>query len=555
MRVARRSSVLAAATLIALTGLHPVFAASGDKFSVSGKGGPFIKAVASRNFGQSAGGGPALGLASDALNRGDYQAARLRMPQTEARVKALLDRIEANWPYAKTQPVQVRMVGIDYYSAYSLPDGSIMVGLGLLERAKSDDEVSFVLAHELGHIRLGHFIQNAGRAAQAEKNASRLGQIYLIASVASAGAQGLARGGAGGAVGGALDLAGRKADATSDYLHFLAGAMVEPAHSRVQEDEADALGFDLSQLTGFSAEGASARVFDTIQADQDNRKAFRDALSAQLKTQLSQAVNVNTAQSFLSGGLSGQGLRQGLLEGAGRLALGMAAARQGDAGPRHRTPEARKKGIADYSADAYPAGLPLRDEQAAWLTQVRATKEYQDGEITVAAERAAMKARGDGDYATAEREIAKAARTQFAAAPLVVNEWARIRDDMHDTARADALFTRADQSPDQTVDGYLDHSRMFYRIGQNDRAMAILQQGIARFGDDDKPFISLEVAVARQAGQADQAVAYLNKCLTYPDPDLKKDCQDAAGDLAGKAHGDQPAKRLPHLPGLPGLPF
>ena len=550
MRVARRSPLLAAATLIALTGLHPAFAASGDKFSVSGKGGPFIKAVASRRLGQNVAGGPALGLASDALNRGDYQAARLRMPQTEARVKALLDRIEANWPYAKTQPVQVHIVGIDYYSAYSLPDGSIMVGLGLLERAKSDDEVTFVLAHELGHIRLGHFIQNAGRAAQAEKNASRLGQLYLIASVVNVGAQGLAGGGAG-VVGGALDLAGRKADATSDYLHFLASAMVEPAHSREQEDEADALGFDLSQMSGFSAESASARVFDTIQADQQNRKALRDALAAQLKTQLGQAVNFNTAQGFLSGGLSGEGLRRGLLEGAGRVALGMAASRQGDGGPRHRAPEVRKKGIADYSADAYPSGLPLRDEQAAWLTQVRATKEYQDGEITVAAERAAMKARGDGDYAAAEREIAKAARTQFASAPLVINEAARIRDDMHDTARADALFTRAEQSPDQTVDGYLDHARMFYRIGQNDRAMAILLQGIARFGDDDKPFISLEVAVSRQAGHGDQALAYFNRCLTYPDPDLKKDCQDAAGDLAGKAHGAQPAKHLPHLPGLP----
>ena len=190
------------------------------------------------------------------------------MPQTEARVKALLDRIEANWPYAKTQPIQVRMVGIDYYSAYSLPDGSIMVGLGLLERAQSDDEVAFVLAHELGHIRLGHFAQTGGRAAETEQNASRLGQLFLIASAVNAGAHGAG-------VNSALDLAGRKADATSDYLHFLAGAMVEPAHARVQEDEADALGFDLSQMSGYSAESASARVFDTIQADQKTARLFR----------------------------------------------------------------------------------------------------------------------------------------------------------------------------------------------------------------------------------------------------------------------------------------
>ena len=271
-------------------------------------------------------------------------------------------------------------------------------------------------------------------------------------------------------------------------------------------------------------------------------------MSAQLKTQLSQAVSFNTAQSFLSGGLSAQGLRRGLLEGAGRLALSAAVSSQADSGQRHRTPEARKKGIADYSADAYPSGLPLRDEQTRWLTQVRAGKEFQDGQVTVAAVRAAMKARSAGDYAAAEGEIAKASRTQFASAPLVINEAARIRDDMHDTARADALFTRAEQSPDQTVDGYLDHIRMFYRAGQNDRAMALLRQGIARFGNDDKPFISLEVAVSRQAGDKDQALGFFNRCMAYPDPDLKKDCQDAAGDLAGKAKPAPPAKHLPHIP-------
>ncbi len=547
MSLPRPARALAGAALIALAGLQPGFAAPrGDRFSVSGKGGPFIKAVAGRRLGVDAVGGPALGLASDALNRGDYQAARLRMPQTEARVRALLDRIEARWPYAKTQPVTVRMVGIDYYSAYSLPDGSIMVGLGLLEQARSDDEVAFVLAHELGHIRLGHFSQNAGRAEKADETASRLGALYLIGSTA----YGLGRGGS---VGGALAAAGAKAEATSDYLHFLAKAMVEPTHSRVQEDEADALGFDLAQAAAFAADSASAQVFDTIQADQETRKATQNALTAQLKAQLGQLVNADTAQSFLSGGPSTQSLKQGLFKGAGRLALGFAAARQEDSGPRHRSPQARKKGIADYSADAYPGGLPLRDEQTAWLTQVRAAREYQDGQATVAAVRAAMKARGDGDPAGAERELAKTSRNQFASAPLVVNEAARIRDDLRDTARADALFTRAEQSPDQSIDGYLDHARMFYRLGRNDRAMAILRQGIARFGADDKPFISLEVAVSRQEGRVGEARAYLDKCLAYDEPGLTKDCQEAAGELARAQPA--PPKRALHLPSLPGLPF
>ena len=47
--------------------------------------------------------------------------------------------------------------------------------------------------------------------------------------------------------------------------------MVEPGHTRAQEDEADCIGYDLSQAASYSADSASARVFDTIQADQQKR--------------------------------------------------------------------------------------------------------------------------------------------------------------------------------------------------------------------------------------------------------------------------------------------
>ena len=101
-----------------------------DSFSVSGKSGPFVKQVANRKLGPAAKpaggqGGGGLGLTSDAVNRGEFQAARLRMPQTEALITALLARAEAGWPYDKSQPIRVYVLGLDFYSAYALPDGSL----------------------------------------------------------------------------------------------------------------------------------------------------------------------------------------------------------------------------------------------------------------------------------------------------------------------------------------------------------------------------------------------------------------------------------------------
>jgi predicted Zn-dependent protease len=114
------------------------------------------------------------------------------MPQTEAQVAALLSRIEGGWPYAKGKPLQVHILAIDYYSAYSLPDGSIVVGFGLLDRAQSDDEVAFVLAHELGHVRLGHFAKGAALERR-RKLMSQLGQVYAIGSAVHGGMTGAAR--------------------------------------------------------------------------------------------------------------------------------------------------------------------------------------------------------------------------------------------------------------------------------------------------------------------------------------------------------------------------
>jgi hypothetical protein len=523
----------AAATAALAAGAGPARAMGGDAFSVSGKPGPFVKQVAARNFDQIGTGDGAMGLASDTANLGQYQAARLRMPQTEAKVAQLLGTLDGEWPYAKGPPLQVQILGLDYYNAYSLPDGSIVVSFGLIDQAQSDDEVAFVLAHELGHVRLGHF-NRAVSAQQQPKLASPLGQLFLVGAAAAV-------------VGGPAARAG----ATNDYMHFLVKSMVEPGHTRAQEDEADCIGYDLSQSASYSADSASARVFDTIQADQQKHKALVDILGDQLKSQLSEAVSSGAATSFLAGGMSGSGLRSELMGGAARLAFGAAIERASEQPPQHRPPEERKRGVAQYSADAYPEGAPLRDEQHVWLAGVRTTAEYAQGKLAIDAVYDTKKARANGDYAKATLAIGRAMQTSFSGAPLVLNEDARLRDDMGDAAGADRLFAQAHSSPDQTVDGYVDHVRMLYRTKQNDRAMQIAREGTQRFGNDQKPFIALMIAISRQAGREDEAERYLGQCVAYGDDGLTKDCQLAAG-----KNGPSPSSpKVPSLPfGLPHFP-
>jgi hypothetical protein len=285
-------------------------------------------------------------------------------------------------------------------------------------------------------------------------------------------------------------------------------------------------------------------VFDTVQADQVQRAQTVDGLNKQLNTQLGEAITPSAAESFLSGGANATNL----IEGAGRLALGLAAANSGGhAEPQHRPPEDRKKGLAQYSADAYPEGAPLRDEQTSWLGQVRATREFAQGKVAVGAVTDAQLARAKGDYGGASAAIGRARSTMFGHAPLVLNEAARLAADKGDHREAERLFSEADASEDQTVVGMVDHVRFLYQSGEYDRARQVVNAGVQRF-NDQKPFIALAIGIARAQNQEQEMEGYLATCEGYRNDALARDCRLAAGHSAEAPHHD-----APHIPS--GLPF
>lgn len=51
--------------------------------------------------------------------------------------------------------------------AWACPGGSIIVGRGLVDECESDDELAFVIAHEIAHVVLGHTTGAAVRSAVA----------------------------------------------------------------------------------------------------------------------------------------------------------------------------------------------------------------------------------------------------------------------------------------------------------------------------------------------------------------------------------------------------
>jgi predicted Zn-dependent protease len=80
-----------------------------------------------------------------------------------AAARDLLARLAAHWP---ENPYELRLSVLDEESpnAFAMPGGSISVTRGLLERVESENELAFVLGHEIGHFAGRDHLRAIGRA-------------------------------------------------------------------------------------------------------------------------------------------------------------------------------------------------------------------------------------------------------------------------------------------------------------------------------------------------------------------------------------------------------
>lgn len=128
-----------------------------------------------------------------------------------ARLQDLVDRLARHWP-ENPYALRARVWQTEEVNAFALPGGWIAVTTGLLEQTASENELAFVVAHEIGHVRNRDHLRGLGRGVA----------FGLVLTALDAG-------GAGSAV----------------YLASLAGDLAQRGFDRDQELDADAFGLEL----------------------------------------------------------------------------------------------------------------------------------------------------------------------------------------------------------------------------------------------------------------------------------------------------------------------
>ncbi len=166
-------------------------------------------------------------------------------PVMQAYANSVLAKLLRGLPLPPSFDPDVRVLAAPEFSALCTPDGTIVITIGLLEQLDNEDQLAFILGHEVSHAIYRHH----------EKDWFKKSQYFAVVNGAAVQgiADAVARSGAanGSDVGRALDVA----------AHFskLSANVLAPQMSQNQEDAADALGFDLMVRAGYDSGAAAGR--------------------------------------------------------------------------------------------------------------------------------------------------------------------------------------------------------------------------------------------------------------------------------------------------------
>ncbi len=89
-------------------------------------------------------------------------AAGVKPHVADSALQQLTERLVSHWPEA---PYRFRtgVASEPLPNAFALPGGAVVVTAGLLERVESENELAFILGHELGHFRDRDHLRGLGR--------------------------------------------------------------------------------------------------------------------------------------------------------------------------------------------------------------------------------------------------------------------------------------------------------------------------------------------------------------------------------------------------------
>ena len=450
-------------------------------------------------------------------------------PLIQDYANGVLQKLLRGLPLPASFQPQVRVLAAPEFSALCTPDGTIVITIGLLEQLDNEDELAFVLGHEVAHAIYRHHEKDWYKKSQyfAVVNGAAVQQIAdaaLVAGVASG--SDIARG---------LTIA--------RHLSTLTSKVLAPQMSRDQEDQADALGFDLMVRAGYDSEAALA-VMDKLALQEEEAEAAARAAKEAARENNRGAGHSSSSGGGLFGGSSG-----GLLGGVGNImgavnnamsgnwtdvaifAFGAAVDNMSDEAVSHHPAPERVKLLSSYQFTQYRDTLPAQPTPLPWAEGTRDKNGIAMTAVLAhyaAAENAAAYL---ADPRQGSAESARSEVTRSSTAPTSDHAYTQYVASVYwdkngSKPQSEAALQRAANGPEASWEIY---SRLIdYHTARDDwsGALKLMDQAVIRF-EDSPVLLPKHIQLLVGAGRASEANALLPKCKSYDIDELTDACKKA----------------------------
>jgi len=449
----------------------------------------------------------------------------VRNPYVEKYLNRLKDKLIVHWPKEVNKEINVVVSSKWNYGAHAT-NNTVVLSQGVLTDAESEDEIAFILAHELSHILLEHNSTNEYFAKQSvlvdkaaniamfsaslrDFQSNKVGNKVIVRYESTA------------------ETRDKIAEAykTGATINRLSRDVISSTMNRTLEDEADLLGLDLLVKAGYSA-----RVYQTVMERMQSSETFTKEQLAEKKKEL---------QGFVTLMSDGQEhLKDMDLGSLGYLAANEAATRLiNHLSERHQSPEERSEDLMHYVKREY------RKERRRKLQTTQFEKELKKGKGRQVIENywaatEALKALEFGDIKQAEKLARKSVSGATSKDAYTRLAFYKVRMAQNNTSKAIKNLELIKNWDYASIQSFSVAAQAFSINEKYKSAESVLKQGEQTIGTRS-PFYPGYIALYKKMGKEKLALEFFEECKVKAKDNIKNQCFISFGQPIPQPSGEK----------------
>jgi len=514
----RNFRALLVATVFAVAAPSFALASQGDGYPSHGKAIETLKPAS--DYAEAVKGRPlALGIMR---TRGQ---GFVPSPELQTYVNGVMMRLLRGVALPASFHPEVHVLAAPQFAGECTPDGTLIITVGLLEQLETEDELAFVMGHELSHAIYRH------EAPDWYKKSQYYAVVNGVAIDTVAQGAALSLGGSlGGNIGRGVDVA--------QHLAKLSANVLMPQMERGQEDAADALGFDMMVKAGYDPEAPLA-VMDKLAAQE--AEAARAAQQAKAATK---GKSGSDDEGGMFGKLTNVAGGLGSILTGGRpsndqiadlaiFAFDSAVDNMAEDATTHHPAKVREDLLSDYEFREYRSILPVQPTPLPWAPQSTSPLKpqltamlahYTDAEDAAAYIADSSQGTAAKTQASIQRAVGNPtsnhAYTEFVAAEYYEGNG--------QAPLSEAALTKAVMGPEPSWEVYSRLTDIYIAKQQYPKAQVLMDQAVARF-ENSPVLYPKRIQLYRLEGQTDQAATLMPQCKAAKIDELYDACKKANG--------------------------